>query len=97
MINPNAKLVENLFDKDKIKFAPTRDGYGEGLVLAGEKDERVVVLCADLSESTRSQWFQQKFPDRFIELGVAEQNMATVASGLANYGKIPFISSYATF
>ena len=97
MINPNAKLVENLFDKDKMEFLPTRDGFGRGLVEAGEKDERVVVLCADLSESTRSQWFQQKFPDRFIELGVAEQNMATVASGLANYGKIPFISSYATF
>ncbi len=76
---------------------PTRDGYGKGLVDAGEKDERVVVLCADLAESTRSHWFKEKFPDRYIELGVAEQNMATVASGLANYGKIPFISSYAVF
>jgi transketolase len=55
------------------------------------------VLCADLEESTRSHWFHQKFPDRYIELGVAEQNMATVAAGLANYGKIPFISSYAAF
>ncbi len=76
---------------------PTRDGYGKGLVAAGEKDKRVVVLCADLAESTRSHWFKEKFPDRYIELGVAEQNMATVAAGLANYGKIPFISSYAAF
>lgn len=97
MINANSKLVENLLDKSKLEMKPTRDGYGLGLVEAGEKDERVVVLCADLTESTRSQWFAEKFPERFIELGVAEQNMATVAAGLANYGKIPFISSYAVF
>lgn len=78
-------------------MVPTRDGYGKGLVEVGEKDERVVVLCADLSESTRSLWFKEKFPQRFIEIGVAEQNLALVASGMANYGKIPFISSYATF
>ncbi len=76
---------------------PTRDGFGKGLVDAGEKDERIVVLCADLAESTRCHWFKEKFPTRYIELGVAEQNLATIASGLANYGKIPFISSYAVF
>lgn len=76
---------------------PTRDGFGKGLVAAGEKDERIVVLCADLAESTRCHWFKEKFPARYIETGVAEQNLATVASGLANYGKIPFISSYAVF
>lgn len=97
MINPSAKLNPNFFDKTKLEMIPTRDGYGKGLVDAGEKDPRVVVLCADLEESTRSHWFHQKFPDRYIELGVAEQNMATVAAGLANYGKIPFISSYAAF
>lgn len=97
MINPEAKLVENLFDKSKLEMKPTRDGYGLGLVEAGEKDQRVVVLCADLTESTRSEGFAKKFPERFIEMGVAEQNMAVVASGLANYGKIPFISSYAAF
>lgn len=75
----------------------TRDGYGKGLVEAAERDERIVVLCADLTESTRSHWFAEKFPDRFIEIGVAEQNLAVVASGLAAAGKIPFISSYATF
>lgn len=78
-------------------MVPTRDGYGKGVVEAGEKDERVVVLCADLTESTRSHWFAEKFPERFIEVGVAEQNLALLGSGMANYGKIPFISSYAVF
>jgi len=94
MLNFEAKLISDL---TKPETVPTRDGYGKGLVEAGEKDERVVVICADLTESTRSHWFAEKFPERFIELGVAEQNMALVASGMANYGKIPFISSYATF
>ena len=97
MINPNAKLVDNLPDKSKLEMAATRDGYGKGLLEAGEKDQRVVVLSADLTESTRSLWFAEKFPERFVQVGVAEQNMATVASGMANYGKIPFISSYAVF
>ena len=96
MINPKAKLSEKIFTKD-IDMVPTRQGYGEGLVFAGEKDERVVVLCADLTESTRSILFKEKFPDRFIEVGVAEQVLATLAAGMANYGKIPFISSYAAF
>lgn len=85
-----------MIDQNK-KLISIRDGYGEGLVLAGEQDERVVVLSADLVDSTRATAFKEKFPERFIEMGVAEQNMATVAAGLANYGKIPFISSYATF
>jgi len=97
MINQNAKLADNLFDKDGLKQEPTRNGFGEGLVAAGENDDRVVVLCADLAESTRTHLFREKFPDRYIEIGVAEQNLATVASGLANYGKIPFIASYAAF
>src|SRR3989344_3728989 len=97
MINKDSKLVDGLTDAVNIQMVPTRDGFGKGLVEAGEKDDRVVVLCADLSESTRIHWFQQKFPERFIQLGVAEQNMATVASGMANYGKIPFMASYAAF
>src|SRR5258708_373310 len=97
MNNLNKFLVKNVFDTKALASAPTRDGYGKGVVKAGEKDQRVVVLCADLAESTRSHWFKEKFPERFVELGVAEQNMATVAAGMANYGKIPFISSYATF
>lgn len=96
MIAKDAHLSPKLFSED-IEQIPTRQGYGEGLVLAGERDERVVVLCADLTESTRSILFQEKFPDRFVEIGVAEQLLATVASGMANFGKIPFISSYAVF
>ena len=94
MLNKNANLIPDL---TKPELAPTRDGYGKGVVEAGEKDERIVVLCADLTESTRSHWFAEKFPERFIEVGVAEQNLALLGSGMANYGKIPFISSYAVF
>lgn len=96
MLNPELKLNPKIFDED-IEMKPARDGYGEGLVLAGEADARVVVLCADLSESTRVHWFAEKFPERFFEVGVAEQNMATIAAGLGVNGKIPFISSYAVF
>lgn len=96
MINKEAKLNSKIFDK-AVEAIPTRQGYGEGLVIAGEKDDKVVVLCADLTESTRSNLFKERFLERFIEVGVAEQGMATVAAGMANYGKIPFISSYAAF
>ncbi len=89
-------LNPKLFEKD-VEQMPTRQGYGEGLVIAGGQDERVVVLCADLTESTKSNLFKEKFPERFVEIGVAEQLLATVAAGMANYGKIPFISSYAAF
>src|SRR3990170_4039041 len=96
MLNKKAKLSAHIFQKD-IEMIPTRQGYGEGLVIAGEKDEKVVVLCADVTESTRANLFKEKFPERFIEVGVAEQAMATIAAGMATYGKIPFISSYAVF
>jgi len=92
MLNLKAYLSDKVFKKD-IDQKPTRDGYGHGLVEAGEKDERVVALCADLTESTRTEWFKDKFPERFI----AEQALATIAAGMANYGKIPFIASYAAF
>lgn len=96
MLNKNAKLSEKIFT-DKVEMKPTRDGLGLGTIEAGKKDERVVVLSADLAESVRAEWFQKEFPDRYIEIGVAEQNLATVGAGLANYGKIPFITSYAAF
>lgn len=96
MINPKSKLSDKVFKKN-IELLATREGYGIGLVEAGKKDENVVVLCADLTESTRSNLFKEAFPDRFIEIGVAEQSLATVASGMAAYGKVPFISSYASF
>ncbi len=96
MVNISAKLSEQLFDP-AIAQKPTRDGYGEGLLAAGEADKNVVALCADLTESTRTQKFAEKFPERFFEIGVAEQNLATIAAGLGISGKIPFITSYATF
>jgi len=85
-----------MFDKDVEKIA-IRAGFGEGLVLAGEKNDDVVALCADLTESTQMHLFRDKFPERFFEMGVAEQNMAGVASGLSAMGKIPFMASYAMF
>ncbi len=96
MLNPAAKLVDNLFE-EKIEKKSTRDGFGTGVTEAGKKDTNIVVLSADLKESTRAEWFQKEFPDRFIEVGVAEQNMVTVASGMAAVGKIPFVTSYAAF
>jgi len=96
MLNKDAKLVADLFAKD-IEKKPTRDGFGLGTVEAGKKDPNVVVLCADLKESTRAEWFEKEFPDRYVEVGVAEQNMATVAAGMAAVGKRPFIASYAAF
>jgi len=96
MLNPNIALNERIFDK-KNKLISSRDGFGEGLVLAGEQDERIVALCADVTESVRMHLFKNRFPERFIELGIAEQNMAAVASGLAAVGKIPVIGTYAVF
>jgi transketolase len=96
MINPKQNLSDKIF-KRNIDLSSTRVGYGEGLVIAGVADDQVVVLCADLTDSTKSNLFKEKFPERFVEMGVAEQAMATVAAGMANYGKIPFISSYAAF
>lgn len=89
-------LQPNLKTND-IQQVPTRDGFGEGLLEAGKRDERVVALCCDLTESTRVQLFAEKFPERFIQVGVAEQNLASVGSGMAAMGKIPFIASYAMF
>ncbi|MEK7162893.1 MAG: transketolase C-terminal domain-containing protein [Patescibacteria group bacterium] len=93
----NQTLDKNFRDKEKLIQIPTRNGYGEGLVLAGKENPNVLVLCADLTESTRSIDFQKEFPKRFIECGIAEQNMMSMASGLALSGKIPFVSTYAVF
>lgn len=85
-----------IFSKN-VEAVPTRNGYGDGIVEAGERSKNIVVLCADLTESTRCLAFSKKFPERFVELGVSEQNMAGVAAGLAAVGKIPFMASYAVF
>lgn len=97
MHNQDPKLHTDVFNMHKLDEEATRDGFGRGLVVCGEKNKDVVALCADLAESTRTEWFKEKFPERYVELGVAEQNLAAVASGMANYGKIPFIMSYAAF
>jgi len=81
----------------EIKSKPTRDGYGDGLVEMGAKDPRIVVLGADLTDSTRAAWFQQKYPDRFFDFGIAEQNMLNAAAGLSLVGKVPWVSTYGVF
>ena len=96
MLNPELKLNPKIFDSD-VEQKPIRDGYGEALMELGEKNPNIIVLTADLAESTRVHKFAEKWPERFIECGVAEQNMAGIAAGLAVSGKIPFISSFATF
>ncbi|MEK6953533.1 MAG: transketolase C-terminal domain-containing protein [Candidatus Micrarchaeota archaeon] len=85
----------NIFDK--LEKIPSRDGLGRGLLELGATHPEVVVLCCDLKESTRVQWFEEKYPKRFFEVGVAEQNMAGIAAGMAAEGKIPFMASYAVF
>jgi transketolase len=83
--------------KNDVATEPIRKGFGRGLKKAGELDENVVAACADLTESTQMHLFKEAFPERFVEVGVAEQNLVTVGSGLAAMGKIPFVSSYAAF
>ncbi len=92
-----ATHLDKNFVTGEIKKVANRDGFGEGLLEVGRRDERVVALCADVTESTRIQPFAEEFPHRFIQIGIAEQNMASVASGMAAMGKIPFIASYAMF
>lgn len=89
-------LVPKLFSKT-IEQRPTRDGYGLGVIDVASKDPRVVVLCADLTDSTRNADFKKKFPERFVQMGVHEQLLAALAAGMAMVGKMPFITSYAMF
>ncbi len=89
-------LVGDLLDKH-IEQEPIRSGFGKGLVEAGRLNDQVVALCADLTDSTKMSGFRDEFPERFVEIGIAEQNLVTVGSGMAAMGKIPFVSSYAAF
>jgi transketolase len=82
---------------DNVILEPIRAGFGRGLKAAGAANENIVALCADLTDSTQMSLFKSEFPKRFVEIGVAEQNLVTVASGMARAGKIPFTSSYAAF
>jgi len=96
MLNYDLKLNTKLFDED-VEKETTRKGFGEGLVLAADENKNVVGLCADLNASTQMHLFARKYPERFVQVGVAEQNLVTVASGMAAMGKIPFAASYAIF
>ena len=91
-----SSLIVDL-DFKKLEEEPIRKGFGRGLEKAGHLHENVVAACADLTESTQMHLFKASFPDRFFEIGIAEQNLVTIGSGLAAGGKIPFVSSYAAF
>ena len=92
----NLYLIKDVVSKD-IAAEPIRKGFGRGLLNAGKINTHVVAACADLTDSTQMSLFKAEFPERFVEVGVAEQNLVTVGSGLAAMGKIPFVSSYAAF
>ena len=92
-----AKHLQQNLSLDAIEKVPTRNGFGEGLLEAGKRDEQVVALCCDLTESTKTNVFAEAYPKRFIQIGIAEQNLASVGSGMAAMGKVPFITSYAAF
>src|SRR3989344_1313986 len=97
MIPEHIKLVSDILDLKSLDQKPIREGFGLGLVEAADANQNVVGLCADLTESTKMEAFAKRYPERFVEIGVAEQNLAAVASGMAAAGKVPFISSYAMF
>jgi transketolase len=96
MLNKLLKLNEDMFSSS-VEQIPIRQGFGEGLLEEGKHNKDIVALCADLTESTKMNLFAEAFPDRFVEIGIAEQNLASVASGMAAIGKLPVISSYAMF
>src|SRR5687767_10489437 len=92
----NMHLVSNI-GADDIAQESSRKGFGRGLLAAGQRNQQIVGLCADLTESTQMIKFAEAFPERYVDVGVAEQNLVTVAAGMAAMGKIPYISSYAAF
>ncbi|MEK7635065.1 MAG: transketolase C-terminal domain-containing protein [Patescibacteria group bacterium] len=96
MLNQNLKLNPKIFEPD-VELGMTREGFSEGLVLAADADKNVVGLCADMNKSTFMHLFAEKYPERFVQIGIAEQNLVTVASGMAAMGKIPFVTSLAMF
>jgi len=95
MLNPYLNLNEKVFDNPNLEAV--RSGFGKALVELGQQNPSVVVLTADLKESTQCAEFAEKFPERFFEVGVAEQNLVAIAAGLAVSGKVPYACSYAVF
>lgn len=96
MIEPKQYLSEDVLKKS-VRQEPIRAGFGRGLVEAAHINKDIVALCADLTASTKMDEFAKSYPERFVEVGVAEQNLVTVAAGMALVGKTPFVSSYAAF
>jgi len=92
-----ASVNEDLYNQEKLEMKATRDGFGRGILEAGEENKDVWVLTADVAESARAHWFAQKFPNRFVQIGISEQNMAGVAAGIATTGKVVAISAYGVF
>src|SRR5258708_809124 len=90
------KLIDNLFAAD-IKQVPIRNGFGEGMMILGKENSKVIGLCCDLTDSTKLGDFARAYPDRYVQVGVAEQNLVGLGAGFAHEGFIPFITSYATF
>ncbi|MEA3500251.1 MAG: transketolase family protein [Candidatus Marinimicrobia bacterium] len=88
-------IQENIFSNPKM--LPTRDGFGKALVELGEINEKIVVLTTDVSGSVRANWFAEKFPQRFFDLGISEQNMISVAAGISLENKIPFATTFGVF
>lgn len=96
MRNPKLHLNPKIWNDD-VEQVPIRQGFGEGLLEAGKQDKSIIGVCADLTGSTKMNLFAERFPERFVQVGVAEQNLVTLASGMARMGKLPFVSSYAMF
>ncbi|MDB5178513.1 MAG: tktA [Patescibacteria group bacterium] len=96
MIDPQQHLAPDLLSPE-VKQEANRMGFGRGLLEAAHKDKDIVALCADLTISTKMDDFAKSYPERFVEVGIAEQNLVTVAAGMALAGKTPFVSSYAAF
>lgn len=96
MIDPSQHLNPNLLKADVLQ-EPIRAGFGRGLLEAAHRNKDIVALCADLTESTKMDAFAKSYPERFVEVGIAEQNLVTAAAGMALAGKVPFVSSYAAF
>jgi len=96
MIDPQQHLNPELFSPE-VKQEPNRHGFGRGLLAAAHKNKDIVALCADLTESTRIMEFAHSYPERYVEIGIGEQNLVTVGAGMALAGKIPFVASYAAF
>ena len=91
------RKINILADIDSPEMVPTRDGYGEGLVEAGKRNKNVVALGADITGSVRVDWFRDAFPDRFVSVGIAEQNQMCFAAGMSLMGKVPFVTNYGVF